>query len=230
MKQLGKAILMLLILLFMGWLAAVLAGERLSGLADAMQRDWLRSLAAGVLVLVLWLPAVFLSAITVIGIPVAIFLILAVPLVAFIGYLAGAMALGRRISVGIGRPVTSPLRSLLLGIAIIGVLAVFGRIVGLVGFLGPFGFAFRMVSWALFSFAAITGLGAIAMVMATRFRSRAARPDTPPMPPPTTPLPPEPPVPPGPRRRRRSPISRRQGPRSGTRRRRAQSGPQEAPA
>jgi hypothetical protein len=197
-KQLGKSILMLLILLFMGWLAAVLAGDRLSGLADAMQRDWLRSLAAGVLVLVLWLPAVFLSAITVIGIPVAIFLILAVPLVAFIGYLAGAMALGRRISVGIGRPVTSPLRSLLLGIAIIGVLAVFGRIVGLVGFLGPFGFAFRMVSWALFSFAAITGLGAIAMVMATRFRSRAARPDTPPMPPPTTPLPPEPPAPPAP--------------------------------
>ena len=228
-KHLGKSILMLLILLFMGWLAAVLAGERLSGLADTMQQDWLRSLAAGVLVLVLWLPAVFLSAITVIGIPVAIFLILAVPLVAFIGYLAGALALGRRIAAGIGRPMTSPLRSLLFGIAIIGGLAVVGRFVGLVGFLSPFGFAFRMVSWALFSFAAITGLGAIAMVLfATRFRSRAhaGTPPAPPMPPPTSPLPPEPPSSPGPPVADIPPAP----PTIGHTPPATQSGPQEAPA
>ncbi|HWN80842.1 MAG TPA: hypothetical protein VNM87_01985, partial [Candidatus Udaeobacter sp.] len=66
----GRSILMLLVFLFIGWLAAVLAGERMNRLAEALAQDWLRAFLTGMLVLVLWLPAVFLSAITVIGIPI----------------------------------------------------------------------------------------------------------------------------------------------------------------
>jgi hypothetical protein len=188
----GRSLLMLLVFLFVGWLAAVLAGERLGVLATTLAQDWLRALLTGVLVLVLWLPAVFLSAITVIGIPVAIVLILAVPLLIFVGYLIGALALGRRISVGLGRPAGTPLRSLLYGILVIGLLAFIGRVLGLVGFLGPFGIAFRIVSYALFSFAATSGLGVIALaIFAARFRSRTPGVAMPPPPPPAPPASPE---------------------------------------
>jgi hypothetical protein len=195
----GRSILTLLVFLFIGWLAAVLAGERLNSLADAMAQDWLRSFLTGMLVLVLWLPAVFLSAITVIGIPVAIFLILAVPMLAFIGYLIGALALGRRVSVGLGRPLSSPLRNMVAGILVIGLLAFIGEVLGLVGFLGPFGFAFKIVSYVLFSFAATSGLGVIALaIFASRFRHRPplTAPPPPPPPAPPAPAPPAPPTPP----------------------------------
>jgi hypothetical protein len=193
----GRSLLALLILLFIGWLAAVLAGERLGALAESLSQDWLRALLTGVLVLVLWLPAVFLSAITVIGIPVAIFLIFAVPLLIFVGYLIGAMALGRRVSIGLGRATQGPLQSIIFGILVIGLLGFIGHVLGLVGFLGPFGVAFRIVSYALFSFAATSGLGVIALaIFHSRFRSRAAM--TPPAPPPPpAPLPPAPPDEPG---------------------------------
>jgi hypothetical protein len=192
----GGSLLTLLILLFIGWLAAVLAGERLGALAEVLAQDWLRALLTGVLVLVLWLPAVFLSAITIIGIPVAIFLILTVPLLIFVGYLIGATALGRRVSIGIGRPTSGPLQSIIFGILVIGLLAFIGRVLGLVGFLGPFGVAFRIVSYALFSFAATSGLGVIALALWNRFRSRAPG-VAPPAPPPAPPLPPSPPAEPG---------------------------------
>jgi hypothetical protein len=192
-SSVGRSILTLLVFLFIGWLAAVLAGERLNSLADALSQDWLRSFLTGMLVLVLWLPAVFLSAITVIGIPVAIFLILAVPMLAFVGYLIGALALGRRISVGLGRPLSSPLRNMVAGILVIGLLAFIGEVLGLVGFLGPFGIAFKIVSYVLFSFAATSGLGVIALaIFASRFRHRP--PLVVPPPPPAPPAPPAPPT------------------------------------
>ncbi len=190
-----KSVLTLLVILFIGWLAMVLFGNRLTSLADTVQNDFWRSLLVGVLVLVLWLPAVFLSAITVIGIPVAVLLVIGVPLALFVGYLIGALAFGRRLVAGIRLDRESPLLHLLAGLTAIGLLGFFGRLLGIVDILGPVAVAFRIVSYALLCFAAILGIGALTTVQVEAIRAR--RSGTPPVtPPPGEPSPPPPP--PGP--------------------------------
>ncbi len=201
-----KSLLTLLVLLFIGWLAMVLIGGRLSTLADVVQNDFWRSLLVGVLVLVLWLPAVFLTTITVIGIPVAIVLVIGVPLAMFFGYLVGALAFGRRLVAGLRFDQGSELMHLLAGLAAIGLLGLLGKLLGIFDILGPVALAFRIVSWALLSFAAILGLGALTMTWISLLQTRrGARAETPPAaggaPPPPPPPGPEPPPSGGPPQR-----------------------------
>jgi hypothetical protein len=177
-----SSILTLLVVLFIGWLAVVLFGGRLSRMADVAQNEFARSLLLGILVVVLWPPAMVLAAITVIGIPVAILLALVVPLALFIGYLIGAMAFGRRIATGIRFEKSSALAHLLTGLVAIGVLWLLGQTFGFVRLLGPVSLAFRIVAWLIMSFAALTGLGALAASQLGSIRARGSG-ATPPAPP-----------------------------------------------
>ena len=188
-----KNVLKLLAVLFIGWLALVLLGHRLVAFADAVHSDFWRSLLVGVLVLVLWLPAVFLSAITVIGIPVAGLLILAVPLALLVGYLVGALAFGRRLAAGLHLDQEGALGHLLTGLLAIGLLLLLGQVLAIADLLGPVSWAFKFVGWTMLSFATILGTGALTTTLLTHAMARrnAARP----MAPPSAPEPPPPSAP-----------------------------------
>jgi cytoskeletal protein CcmA (bactofilin family) len=194
--RIAKSVLKLLAILFIGWLAMVLFGSRLAAFADTVQGDFWRSLLVGLLVLVLWLPAVFLSAITVIGIPVAILLVIGVPIALLVGYFIGALAFGRRLAAGINLGAGSPLAYLLVGLVAIGLLILLGQVLGIADVLGPVSWAFKFVGWTLLSFATILGTGALAMMQMEYLRARRAAPG--PAAPPPAPEPPPPPPPAGP--------------------------------
>jgi hypothetical protein len=168
--KLMRGLLTLLVLVFIGWFAMLLFGERLSAIADVAQHSFGRSLLAGLLVLVLWLPTVVLFAITVIGIPVAIVLAVAVPLAIFVGYFIGALAFGRRIAVGINLERNSAIAHLFVGLVALGSLTLIGTLFGLVRFLGPLSLAFHILGLVMMSFAALTGLGALTMTQYSRLR------------------------------------------------------------
>jgi hypothetical protein len=174
--KLLRGLMTLLVLVFVGWLVMLLFGDRLSAMADVALHSFGRSLLAGLLVLVLWLPTVVLFAITVIGIPVAIILVVAVPLAIFVGYFIGALAFGRRIAAGINLERNGAVGHLFVGLVALGALTIIGTLFEMVRFLGPLALAFCILGGTLMCFAALTGLGAMTMTQFgnLKFRRRGA--------------------------------------------------------
>lgn len=170
----------LLAFLLVGWIAAFLFGDRLRRVADFLQHNLGRSLLVGFLVLILWLPTVVLTCITVIGIPVGIFLLMAIPFAFFVGGLIGAMVLGRRIAAGFVFEQNSALAHLLIGITGIGAFLLLGSAVGLVRVLSPLATALCAIGGLLIVLAVLTGVGALASTVFENLRTKRRSGETPP--------------------------------------------------
>ncbi len=189
----GTIVKLALTLLF-AWVALLLARERIvyavQTMYDRFGRSFLWGLAgfaasavalptAIVLIILVGAIAIAILAITIIGIPVAILLLIAlilgiiglvVGLVVAIGlgYLNGAMFLGQRV---LGRTTVNgrkPLVAILVGTALLAVLTAAGKLVSFAGLMvfHPIAIALGIASGALCAIVTIAGFGAIIM---TRF-------------------------------------------------------------
>jgi hypothetical protein len=182
-----KVLVGLGITLFLAWISLLLLRERLEHGAGVVHERFGRSFVTGLLgwiLLVLAIPvgiitlvltgviAIVILCITIIGIPVAILLVVALVLgvigivvgtlyAGFLGYLTGAMFLGRRIfgqSVG-----TKPLLAIAAGVLLIAVLKLAGGLVSALSLFAfhPVGMAFGFAASLLCFIIASAGLGAL---------------------------------------------------------------------
>jgi hypothetical protein len=223
----------LLIVVFLAWLCLLLVRERMEHAVDRMGlafgKSFLWGLAAWMAMIVI-IPAIVIVGaiamvilvITIIGIPVAILLalvmvfaliaaFLGIIAVAFLGYVNGAMYLGRVILARRNPGVAvTPLKAVLVGAVLILGLKIVGKLLGFLGllFVMPIGIALAVASVVLGLVFMTAGMGAMVL---TRFGknpvAQAAGPASPappgagwyaPPPPPPTPTPAPPASPPPP--------------------------------
>ncbi|HEU4334745.1 MAG TPA: hypothetical protein VFT32_09650, partial [Candidatus Eisenbacteria bacterium] len=179
-----------LITIFVAWLSLLLFRDRLEHAASRIHERFGMSFLKGLLgwvALVLAVPvgiialiltgaiAIVILCITIIGIPVAVLLVVALVLgvigivagaiyAAFLGYITGAMFLGHRI-LG-NRVVGKPLLAILAGVLLIGVLDFAGELIGTVSFFAfhPVGMAFGFAAALLGFIVATAGLGTMISV------------------------------------------------------------------
>lgn len=205
-----------LITIFVAWLSLLLFRDRLEHAASRIHDRFGMSFLKGLLgwvALVLAVPvgiialiltgaiAIVILCITIIGIPVAILLVVALVIgvigivagaiyAAFLGYITGAMFLGRRI-LG-NRVLGKPLLAILAGVLLIGLLDFAGELIGTVSFFAfhPVGMAFGFAAALLGFIVATAGLGTLVSVRfgkgeTSRYSPAAAQwGSTPPPPPP----------------------------------------------
>ncbi len=184
----------LLLTLFFAWLALLLIRERMLYAVERMTEHFGKSflwgllgwagmviaVPTGIVVLILVsVIAIAILAITIIGIPLAILLVIALilgivgicvgSLVAiFIGFLNGAMFLGRRILAKNAALMQKPLLAITVGLALIFVLNFVGELLKVVGLLvfHPISIALGIASGALAAIVTTSGFGAMIL---TRF-------------------------------------------------------------
>jgi hypothetical protein len=114
----------------------------------------------GLLTEALVLPAMALFAVTIIGIPIAVFVIpLALLLALLLGYVGVSYAIGERLGNGSGR---SPYLSMVIGLLVLQGLVILGGLIGLPGGgLGLVGTIIKVIGYAVIYVAATVGLGAV---------------------------------------------------------------------
>ncbi|HSQ59608.1 MAG TPA: hypothetical protein VLT84_04160 [Acidobacteriota bacterium] len=179
-----------LITIFVAWLSLLLLRDRLEHAASRVHERFGMSFLKGLLgwvALVLAVPvgiialiltgaiAIVILCITIIGIPVAVLLVIALVLgvigivagaiyAAFLGYITGAMFLGRRI-LG-SRVLGKPLLAIAAGVILIGLLDFAGEVIGAVSFFAfhPVGMAFGFAAALLGFIVATAGLGTLVSV------------------------------------------------------------------
>jgi len=193
-----KVLVGLMITLFIGWISLLLMRDRLTHAAGVVHESFGKSFVMGLLgwaLLVLAIPvgiialvltgviAIVILCITIIGIPVALLLVVALVLgvigivvgavyAGFLGYLTGTMFLGRRI---LGeRVATRPLLAVAAGVLLIGVLRFAGELISALSFFAfhPVGMAFGFAAALLSFIVASAGLGAL---LTSRFSKGAIR-------------------------------------------------------
>lgn len=192
-------IVQLLLTVFFAWLCLLLARERMEHAVDRMGHDFGKSFLWGLVgwtamivsvpsIAVVCAIAMVILVITIIGIPVAILLaiamifaliaaVLGIIVATFLGYVNGAMYLGRRI-LSRRRPgvAASSFQAIIVGALLILGLKVVGKVLGLIGvvFVMPISFAFGIAAVVLGFVFTTAGLGAMIL---TRFSKGAeARP------------------------------------------------------
>jgi hypothetical protein len=184
-------IIQLLITLFLAWLVLLLIRERLVYAVDRMGTHFGKSLLWG---LVAWMGvivvipsivivgaiAMVILVITIIGIPIAILLaiamvfaligsVLGIIILIFLGYVNGAMYLGRLIlhrrSPGLA---ITPMKAVIVGAVLILGLKIFGNLLGFLGvvFVMPIGIALGIAAAVLWVVLTTAGMGAMVL---TRF-------------------------------------------------------------
>lgn len=232
----------ILLTLFFVWIAFLLLKDRILRAGEVLAAQFGRSFLLGLAAwagLVLAVPvgvitivvagaiAIVILCVTIIGIPLALLLVVAlvlaiigllvgVVLAAFLGYVNGAMYLGRRVLGSRFGAATKPLVAVLAGILIVAAIEGTGKILGAAGFffMHPFSIAFGIAAGALTFILTTAGLGAfVESRFATvprgsftgaynwgpafaKVKVGTSEPGAPPPPPP--PAPPAPPSPPPP--------------------------------
>jgi hypothetical protein len=225
----------LLIVLFLAWLCLLLVRERIEHAVDRMGKTFGKSFLWGLaawMAMIVVLPAIVIVGaiamvilvITIIGIPVAILLaivmvfaligaLLGIIVFAFLGYVNGAMYLGRivlaRKNPGVA---VSPLKAVLVGASLMLGLKILGKLLVFLGllFVMPIGIALAIASVVLGLVFMTAGMGAMVL---TRFQRNPLVPagapagsaapgagwyaPPPPPPPPSAPTPPSEGGPPG---------------------------------
>jgi hypothetical protein len=180
--------------IFLAWLALLLAKERLVYAVDTMYSRFGRSFLWGlagfggslvalptaiVLLILVGAIAIAILAITIIGIPVAILLLIALILAiiglvlgimvgVFLGFLNGAMFLGQRVLGRTSDAGKKPLLAITVGVLLITALKVAGKLIGLVGMMvfHPVAIALGIATGLLAAILTIAGVGAM---IQTRF-------------------------------------------------------------
>jgi len=229
-----KTIGQLLVTIFLAWLCLLLVRERLVYAVDRMGSEfgksflwglvaWMGMIVAIPAIAVVGAIAIVILVITIIGIPVAILLaiamvfaligtVLGIVVFAFLGYVNGAMYLGRKLmarrSPGVA---VSPLRAVIVGAVLILGLKLIGNVLGFIGlvFVMPIGIALGIASIVLGLVFMTTGMGSIVLTRFAKgppaFAAATTAPAAPAAPgagwyspPPATPPPPPPPARPSP--------------------------------
>jgi cytoskeletal protein CcmA (bactofilin family) len=204
--------LKILFWLFLVLLAHALAARNITKVKERIQRSYVKSFLVGVLGQILLLPAFLLLLITIIGIPVALFVL---PLMLFGGFVLAQAAVGQlvgdKIAENTSLPLRTPLAKTIGGVAATQIFAYLTIIFIWPAGHGSSGGAFRLVTLIMFILSAIVGYVVITLgsgaVILTRFGTRPkellATSDTPPIP--DLPIPPDPAVTPLPFEPRKSP-------------------------
>ena len=178
----------ILLTLFFAWLALLLLRDRMLRAGEVLAERFGRSFLMGLLAwagLVLAIPvgivtlvlagaiAIVILCVTIIGIPLALLLVVAlvlaiigllvgVVLAAFLGYVNGAMYLGRRILGTRFGANTKPIVAILGGLLSVALIKGVGELLGTLGFflVHPFSIAFAIAAGALTFILTTAGLGA----------------------------------------------------------------------
>ena len=228
-----KTIVEILLTLLFAWVALLLLRPRMLRAGEVLGQQFGRSFLMGLLAwagLVLAVPvgvvtlvvagaiAIVILCVTIIGIPLALLLVVAlvlaiiglvvaVVLAAFLGYVNGAMYLGRRVLGSRFGAATNPIVAILGGLLTVAVIKGLSEILGTLGFflLHPFSIAFAIAAGALCFILTTAGLGAYVVGRfgatltvgkdagsATTYNWGAGTSGTPP--PPASPTPPQPPA------------------------------------
>jgi hypothetical protein len=181
-------ILKVLISLFFAWIALLFLRDRILRAGEVLAQQFGRSFLMGLLAwagLVLAVPvgivtlvvagaiAIVILCVTIIGIPLALLLVVAlvlsiigllvaVVLAAFLGYVNGAMYLGRRVLGSRFGASTKPLVAILGGLLTVALIRGVGEVLGTLGFflVHPFSIAFAIAAGALAFILTTAGLGA----------------------------------------------------------------------
>lgn len=176
-----------LLLVGMGLVAFSVFPTRMRRVADTVEHRTIVTFLAGMAGWILWLPAVLLLCITLVGIPVAILLVVFTPIMALLGYLAVAEVVGKRLVTRLGITPAGTFKTMLVGVGALEGAVLLGKFLGLIGsFLNYFGMLLAVLGWSVIFVAVTMGFGAFLM---TRFRAAVQ----PPIEAPTL-VPPAPPV------------------------------------
>ncbi|KPJ59270.1 MAG: hypothetical protein AMJ46_11925 [Latescibacteria bacterium DG_63] len=178
---LAKSILVILLV----WLIVALFTERVKVTTRKISESPLASFGMGLLIFVLLPVAMVLLCITLIGIPVAILLPLAVGILGLFGYAAVGLAIGNKI-IGGPLPNGAPVKAALIGVLIMEAIPLVGKLIGLPGgFTSVISLPIRIIGYTIIACAVSLGLGAAVLTKLGR----------PPLP--IAPAPSAPPVAPG---------------------------------
>jgi len=178
----------ILLTLFFSWIALLLLRDRILRAGEVLASRFGRSFLYGLFAwagLVLAVPvgivtlvvagaiAVVILCVTIIGIPLALLLVVAlvlaiigllvaVVLAAFLGYVNGAMYLGRRVLGSRFGAATKPIVAILAGLLIVAVIEGLGELLGAAGvfLFHPFSIAFGIAAGAMTFILTTAGLGA----------------------------------------------------------------------
>lgn len=161
-------------LVLLGLITLAVARRPVERVCELSRKEAFKMGLIGLLVQVLLLPAMAILFVTVIGIPVAIFVIpLVLAFALLLGYVGVSLATGERIGNGHGR---SPYASMTIGLLILQGLVFLGALIGLPGGgLGVVGTTIRVIGYAVIYVASTVGLGAVIM---SRFGTMDRRPPT----------------------------------------------------
>jgi len=162
------------ILVILGLAVTAVARRPAERVRDLSRKEAFKMGLIGLLVQVLLLPAMALLFVTVIGIPVAIFVVpLVLAFALLLGYVGVSHAIGERIGNGHGR---SPYWSVTIGLLILQALWVAGLLIGLPGGgLGLVGTTIKVIGYAVIYVASTVGLGAVIM---SKFGTKDMQPAT----------------------------------------------------
>lgn len=181
-------VLKILFWLFLVLLAHALAARNIGKVKARMQQSYIKAFLMGVLGQILLLPVWLILVVTIIGIPIAVFVM---PLLLFAGLILAMAAVGQLVGDKIAENTSLPLHSSLshtmTGVAALQVFAYLSILFILPTGHPDFGPAFRMATVAMIILAAITGYVVITLgtgaVLLTRFgtRPKEKAPDTQPL-------------------------------------------------
>ncbi len=163
-----------ILLVVLGLVVMAVARRPVERVCELSRKEAFKMGLIGLLVEVLIMPAMALLCVTVIGIPVAIFVIpLLLTLALLLAYVGVGYAIGERIGNGHGR---SPYGSMVIGLLILQGLWIVGALIGLPGGgLGLVGTTIRVIGYAVIYVAATVGLGAVIM---SKFGTKDMQPAT----------------------------------------------------
>lgn len=180
----------LLILALLASIAFLVARVTVERGADRVAQEPLKATVIGIISHILIVPVFVLAAvvlaITIVGIPLLLllpFAALFLVLVALAGFSGSALAVGRLARRRFGKPADAPFVDLLIGVVVILLPILVGRVIGLVGWpVSPLVFLLIAVGVGIEYLAWASGFGAVLVNAFSRWQARRTAPPTPPAP------------------------------------------------
>jgi hypothetical protein len=170
--RLAIFILWTIMVIILGLIIMAVFRRGVENVCERARKEAFKMGLIGLLAEVLLLPLMLLFIVTIIGIPIGIFVLpLVFALAVLFGYVGVSYAVGSRLGNGHGR---SPYLSMTIGVIVLAGLAILGGLIGLPG--GSVHIIGRLVGfigWAVIFVAATVGLGAVIM---SRFGTRGLEP------------------------------------------------------
>ncbi len=177
----GARVVLLIILALLMLLILYFISGRLERAAQYLSASFFKSLGIGVLVLfpgtLFAIVLTIILAITIVGIPVAVLLMLSLFALFVLGYFTSALELGKLVARKLNTETDSPYVHGILGLFLLAILGIIAAIMYLNPFFGPARLALRILG-GLFNLVAVTvGVGAF---ISSKAGSRPAGPQAPP--------------------------------------------------